>query len=412
MGALLTTPEQQTSVEALASGQSGSFVWVTGNNFSGRSEILSSACKKYADSPGSAISIPPEIRRAISGQMENVEDELRLHFGWEGDGVFSDLAEEWGLSKLRKQDPFSLSGGEQALLTILAKLSRRPRLFALDGPLEQLDPLNLRRVLAVLTVRDRGIYPEAILLSHNGTLGCLQSDMIRMVAAERVTGITRPPIKPPLLNLAAFNPSAWAQPVKLELRGLTFGYRKGLDVVKDFDASLEPGRLYRIAGPNGSGKSTLARLLIGDLKPCRGIILVNGRPLDVHAHPGSICRLHLQSPTVAVFLDSVEAEFETLPEKVRTAAAEFSGLSPFLNSHPLELPFVLRKRLTLTFPLFLPAPWLIFDEPTLGQDAESCAAIADALRRLAHANHGVLLITHSDEFAEQLVDETISLPSR
>ena len=47
------------------------------------------------------------------------------------------------------------------------------------------------------------------------------------------------------------------------------------------------------------------------------------------------------------------------------------------------------------FDLHLP----LLDEPTLGQDQATRAALADAIGRLVALGYGVVFITHDDEFA-------------
>ena len=46
-------------------------------------------------------------------------------------------------------------------------------------------------------------------------------------------------------------------------------------------------------------------------------------------------------------------------------------------------------------------PWIMLDEPTVGQDRATRAALAGAIGRLAALGHGVVFITHDDEFAAQ-----------
>ncbi|MEZ5591263.1 MAG: heme ABC transporter ATP-binding protein [Gammaproteobacteria bacterium] len=42
---------------------------------------------------------------------------------------------------------------------------------------------------------------------------------------------------------------------------------------------LQPGQVLALVGPNGAGKSTLLKLLVGELQPSAGTVLMNERPL-------------------------------------------------------------------------------------------------------------------------------------
>jgi iron complex transport system ATP-binding protein len=61
------------------------------------------------------------------------------------------------------------------------------------------------------------------------------------------------------------------------LRDLEFGYRRGVPVVRRMSAQLLPGRVCALLGPNAAGKSTLLRLMLGQLEPARGAVMLEGR---------------------------------------------------------------------------------------------------------------------------------------
>lgn len=398
------------SVEAVADGKMGRFVWLTGKNFSGRSAVLHEACAHYANSLGAAISIPPEIHNAISGLLPAVQEEILLHVGSrEQVPGFWSLAEEWGLLRFSERDPFTLSGGEQSMLVVLCKLALKPKLLALDGALEQLDPDNLRKVLNLFS--SGGSLPELprIILTHNSLLPENGAEPIWQVPAVAIANVQRQ-TPPPQLEVTGFEPPRVLEPSTIHLVDFAFRYRRGATVFRNLNLRLESGRIYRLVGPNGSGKSTLARLLTGVLRPTHGEIRVNGKMFDSYSRPGTLARLHFQSPDSQLFESTVSDELNSLSAIAAHAAARFAGLNGFLDQHPFDLPFVLRKRLALTLILNTPAPWLIFDEPTLGQDEDARAVIGHALRRLAASGHGVILISHNAEFARSCFDEELNLP--
>lgn len=404
------TPSTKTSVEVISGNGDSRLTWVTGNNFSGRSAILRKACEHFSNQPAAAITIPPEIYSALSALVPTVAEELQLHLGGNSDDApaFRQLAEKWGLAALAERDPYSLSGGEQSLLIILCKLALAPTLLAIDGALEQLDPSNLNQVLSVITTDGSLSRLPRFLLTHNGTIAQYGGTKIREVPATDFSDIERLD-KPPPLDINGFEPPRCQGPATIFLKNVSFRYPRGKNVFSGLNLKLEPGRIYRLAGANGSGKSTLARILTGILPVSGGEIQVNGKPFNSYARPGTLARLHFQSPDSQLFADTVRAELDSLPSTIPKNAARFAGLDGFLDEHPFDLPFVLRKRLALTLILHTAAPWLIFDEPTLGQDEQSRMVLASAFRSLAKSGYGIIMVSHNEKFAENLTNEAIHL---
>ena len=64
----------------------------------------------------------------------------------------------------------------------------------------------------------------------------------------------------------------------IQLTDVTFAYN-GNTVVEDVSLTVARGDFMAMIGPNGGGKTTLLRLILGLLKPLKGDIKVNGRPV-------------------------------------------------------------------------------------------------------------------------------------
>ena len=61
----------------------------------------------------------------------------------------------------------------------------------------------------------------------------------------------------------------------LETRHLTKAFG-GLVAVDDVSFQVAPGELLALIGPNGAGKSTCFNMLMGQLKPTGGMVLMKG----------------------------------------------------------------------------------------------------------------------------------------
>lgn len=64
--------------------------------------------------------------------------------------------------------------------------------------------------------------------------------------------------------------------LRVELRGLTFGYDPDRPVLHDVDLVVEPGQTVALVGHTGSGKSTIASLATKFYLPTRGAVLIDG----------------------------------------------------------------------------------------------------------------------------------------
>jgi len=67
---------------------------------------------------------------------------------------------------------------------------------------------------------------------------------------------------------------------QVAVRGVSYAYRDGRDVLHDVDLRVEPGERLAIVGASGAGKSTLGRLLAGVYAPRSGSVTIDGASLS------------------------------------------------------------------------------------------------------------------------------------
>ena len=88
--------------------------------------------------------------------------------------------------------------------------------------------------------------------------------------------------------------------MRLEARGVAYQYGNGSPrILEDFDFEMEHTERVGIMAPSGYGKTTLCKLLSGYLKPERGQVLLDGRPLS---QENGYCPVQMiwQQPEMAV----------------------------------------------------------------------------------------------------------------
>ncbi|HEU5073222.1 MAG TPA: ATP-binding cassette domain-containing protein, partial [Polyangiaceae bacterium] len=98
----------------------------------------------------------------------------------------------------------------------------------------------------------------------------------------------------------------------------------GNQILRGIDLAVAPGSVLGVLGPSGAGKSTLFRCLVGELKPQRGRVLLQGRdvtqlPLWVRAR----LRIGYVPQTPSVLLDlTVERNVQTFSKLVGASRTE------------------------------------------------------------------------------------------
>ncbi len=176
---------------------------------------------------------------------------------------------------------------------------------------------------------------------------------------------------------------------------------------RGLDFRLEPGGLLLLGGPNGSGKSSLLRLLAGLLRPAAGRLLYAGEP--VAAEPAAY-RARLQFVGHQEAIKPVLSGRENLGFWCRLrglaggaagAAALDAALAHFALDEIADEPARLyssgqRRRLALARLLAAPAPLWLLDEPSVGLDSRSVAALVSAIGRHRAGGGAVVLATHVD----------------
>lgn len=384
---------------------------IRGPNLSGRSALLRDLVRQREQKEEV---VGPEIERALTGLALTIKGELDLAVLPERRSAAPDLIERLGFAPGLERHPLTLSGGEAALLALISASLSATHSIGIDTVLEQLDPERRSRVLEAIT-DGFGSGLSGVVVDHRWSEW---GDELSAFATRETSSTSRMPVIEPQWDGLEGHAEG---PVALGCEGIEFGYTPGRAVLRGVSMELEPGRVYRLCGRNGSGKSTLARVLTGCVAPWSGRVLADGQEITPYRQPGRVCCYHAQDPDVQFFTTRVRGEVEhgtragtpgdrgahrgALTESVLGAF----GLDGNAGDHPMDLPYVLRKRLALACIFATRAPWLILDEPSLGQDEANCLSIASLVQQYANSGRGILFVTHSEWFASRLTHEELRL---
>ncbi len=171
--------------------------------------------------------------------------------------------------------------------------------------------------------------------------------------------------------------------------------------------TLRAGTTTAIVGPSGAGKSTLADLLVGLVTPTTGRVSVDDVALEganVAAWRRSIGYVHqdtfLFHDTIRENLRLVrqDADDDAIRVALSAAAADFvhalpDGLDTVVGDRGVRLSGGERQRIALARALLRQPALLVLDEATSSLDAESEAAIQQALDRMS-GQRTIVVIAH------------------
>lgn len=158
-------------------------------------------------------------------------------------------------------------------------------------------------------------------------------------------------------------------------------------VLSDFSATLEAGKITALMAPSGSGKTTLLRILLG---------LETADSGDLHQLEGLKIRAIFQEDRLCLPLNPVD-NIRLADPKVTRAQAEEAlravGLTDCLQQPARELSGGMRRRVAIVRALLSDYDLLLMDEPFRGLDQETKALVMESTRRRCQGRT-VLLVTH------------------
>lgn len=204
----------------------------------------------------------------------------------------------------------------------------------------------------------------------------------------------------------------------VEVKGLWFKYDERW-ILKDIDLEVSEGELVAIIGQNGCGKTTLVKHFNGLLKPVRGRVLVDG--LDTReATTAQLARrvgYVFQDPSSQIFSNSIYEEVSFGPKNIGVSppeveervkgALERVGLKRPLEMQPYSLSMGEKERLAIASILSMNPRLLILDEPTTGQDYQTCRAIMEIAKEYAERERAVILISHDMDLVSEWATRVI-----
>lgn len=200
----------------------------------------------------------------------------------------------------------------------------------------------------------------------------------------------------------------------------TFGDIKALEGVS-FD--VDDGEFIFITGPSGSGKSTIVKLVLQQIFPDSGEILLDDYKVG-ELKPNDLSKM--RQKIGVVFQDFKMINERTLGENIEIAlavsgvpqkewkdrvthVAELVGLGKKLNYFPLQLAGGELQRGALARALVINPTLILADEPTGNLDWKTAEGIMDLFEKISDEGKTIIMATHHLGIIEKHKKRTISL---
>jgi len=193
--------------------------------------------------------------------------------------------------------------------------------------------------------------------------------------------------------------------------------------LSNITVDIKDGEFVFLIGPSGVGKSTFLRLILRDILPSEGIIIIDD--WDITKLPQS--KIHLLRRKVGmVFQDfkllvdrttyeNVALGLEILgkskeeTEKGVSDVLELVGLSHKRNSFPLQLSAGELQRVSIARAIVGGPKILLADEPTGNLDPDTSWDIMQILDEINSLGTTVMVATHNASFVNEMKKRTITL---
>ena len=220
--------------------------------------------------------------------------------------------------------------------------------------------------------------------------------------SERISEAPEAPATAPLNGDApAPTPSGAPMIVFEEVRKV---YEPRIVALRDASFVIEKGEFVFLVGPSGSGKSTIMRLLLKELEPTSGRIIVGGRELGRLKNS----KVPMLRRNIGYAL-RVQGESSTQIRKKVPEVLNLVGLSHKMNSRPEELSGGEQQRVSIARAFVNHPPLLVCDEPTGNLDPDTSVGIMQLLYRINRTGTTILMVTHDREMVDKMRKRVIAL---
>ena len=209
----------------------------------------------------------------------------------------------------------------------------------------------------------------------------------------------------------------------ITLKDVSKSYVEGVPALADVNIQIEEGEFVFVVGDSGSGKSTLIKLLLKELEPTSGSIIINDKILsEIPRRQVPRFRRNIGCvfqdfrllkdrnvyENVAFAQRIISAPARSIKEKVPKMLS-LVGLAAKYKSKPNQLSGGEQQRVAIARALINEPKILLADEPTGNLDANNAWEIMKLLDEINKRGTTALVVSHNMEIVEAMKKRVITL---
>ncbi|MBQ3902414.1 MAG: cell division ATP-binding protein FtsE [Lachnospiraceae bacterium] len=209
----------------------------------------------------------------------------------------------------------------------------------------------------------------------------------------------------------------------IRLEHVSKTYEAGVVAITDVSLHIRPGEFVFIVGASGSGKSTIIKLLLKELAPTHGKIVVDGKDLSRISHKqipmfrrnvGVVFQNFRLLPdrnvydNVSFAMHVVEASKREIKKRVPLTLS-LVGLAAKYRSLPKQLSGGEQQRVAIARALVNEPKILLADEPTGNLDNNNAWEIMKLLADINSRGTTVVVVTHNMEIVRAMGKRVITI---
>lgn len=211
----------------------------------------------------------------------------------------------------------------------------------------------------------------------------------------------------------------------IEFKGVSKIYNNNVKALSDVNVKIDTGEFVFLVGPSGSGKSTFIKMLLKEVEPTTGEVIVADKNLsDINRKQvpyyrrkiGMVFQDFRLIPNLNVYenvafaMRVVEASPREIRKRVPTVLS-LVGLSHKYKMFPNELSGGEQQRVSLARAIVNNPSVLIADEPTGNLDPETAKEIMDLLNDINTAGTTIVMATHAKDIVDTMKKRVIAIES-
>lgn len=209
----------------------------------------------------------------------------------------------------------------------------------------------------------------------------------------------------------------------IDLQDVSKSYAAGIPAVNNINLHIDKGEFVFIVGDSGAGKSTIIKMMLKELEPTSGKIVINGknlgrmkrrkvpmlrRDIGVVFQDFRLLKDRNVYENVAFAQRVVETPAKIIRRRV-PAMLSMVGLAEKYRSYPKELSGGEQQRVALARALVNNPPILLADEPTGNLDPKNSWEIMKLLEEINNRGTTVIVVTHNREVVDAMQKRVVTI---